>query len=151
MSVNTKAIIRKGTTIEMLVDALELKYSNVIVTPSSYDSSFFSITFTIGSDKRRLAVSYYDTIDDYGIDGVWMSLGCVGESVNIMHYLCDTFGGYLDENDCDDDGFYPISFHLFSLGCDNIQMSELTNKIISKLGYDNLKEALLLFEEYKTL
>ena len=97
-------------------------------------------------------VSYSGScLNDHGIDGIWLSLGCYGKSVEILRFLCESFGGYLDENDCDEDGFYPINFHLFQQSKEYSEMDIFTNKIISEIGYEHLQKVLLLFEEYKRL
>ena len=142
-----RAILAKGISIESIADALCLQYGEVVVHPSSID--FFYVIFNDGKDKRNLAVSFSNGCErDNGISGVWCSLGCWGNSVEIMRYLCETFGGYLDENDCDNEGFYPINFHLYSKGKEFTKLDELRHKVISELGYDNLDKAMKLFEEY---
>jgi hypothetical protein len=35
-------------------------------------------------------------------------LGCWGDSVEIIKDIVTHFGGWIDENDCDDKEFYPI-------------------------------------------
>lgn len=149
MGVDTKAIITKGTTLEKIVEALKKKYANVTVS-SGYDSKFFWIVFTDAPDDRSMAVSFNGTCkQDNGIDGVWISLGCFGNSVEIMKYLCETFGGYLDESDCDDQGFYPINIELYNQGKEFTKRDELVNRIIAEFGYDKIKQVLRLFDEYK--
>ncbi len=151
MGVDTKAIIRKGVTVEKIREALSSKYSEVdIISTSILD--FFYIIFLDGEDKRQLAISFNGScLEDYGIDGVWLSLGKWGNSVEIMKYLCHAFGGYLDEDDCDDEGFYPIMGHLFEQGVPLTEREFFINKIIMELGYDKLQKTLKLFEEFKNL
>jgi hypothetical protein len=51
----------------------------------------------------------YDSVNESDpIDGVLLSLGCHGSSIEIMKTILKEFGGYLDENDCDGIGYYPI-------------------------------------------
>ena len=76
------------------------------------------------------------------------SLGKWGNSVEIARYLCETFGGYLDENDCDDEGFYPINFHLYSQGSELQNLMNLGIKVIKEVGYDKLKVVMSLLDEY---
>ena len=147
MGVDTKAILRKGTTIEQIEKAISDKYTEVEVRATMPD--FMYITFKDETDQRSLTVSFTNSCErDNGIAGVWCSLGMWGNSVEIARYLCETFGGYLDENDCDDEGFYPINFHLYSQGQEFTEMDLFTNKVISVLGYDKLMPALNLFEEF---
>lgn len=147
MGVDSRAIIRKGTTIEQVKNAIEVKYGSCEIRANNPD--FMGVNFQDGADKRTMIVSFTDSCErDYGIGGVWLSLGSWGNSVEILRYLCETFGGYLDENDCDDEGFYPINFELYQQGKDFTNHDLFINEVISKLGYDNLKIAMELFEKY---
>ena len=147
MGVDTKAILRKGTTIEQIKTAISYKYTEVEVKAPMSD--FMYVLFKDGQDHRQLAVSFTNSCErDDGISGVWVSLGKWGNSVEIARYLCETFGGYLDENDCDDDGFYPINYHLYSQGSDFTKLDEFKNKIVKELGYEKLNIAISLFDEY---
>jgi hypothetical protein len=110
------------------------------------------VIFTDGEHIRSLAVSFTNSCErENGITGVWTSLGMWGNSVEIARYICETFGGYLDENDCDDDGFYPINFHLYSQGKEFTKMDLFRHKVIQELGYDNLFKAMDLFNEFKQI
>jgi hypothetical protein len=139
------AIIRKGTTIQQIVEALEKRYTNV---EANIKKDFGYIIFNDGGDfNRNLFVSFTDScLHDYGIDGVYLSLGYFGKSVEILKYLCETFGGYLDENDCDDIDFFPINLEKFQkeLTPDEI----FQNEIILKFGVDKLNDVLGICEEY---
>jgi hypothetical protein len=150
MGVDTKAILRKGTTIEQIKDAIVVKYGNGEIRATAPD--FMYVNFEDGTDKRNIAVSFTNSCErENGIAGVWLSLGMWGNSVEIARYLCETFGGYLDENDCDDEEFYPINFHLYQQGADFTNRDLFINKVISKIGYDKLKVALELLDEYVSL
>lgn len=151
MGVDTKAIIRKGVTITQLVETLSAKYNDVKVH-STHRNDFMQVTFLDGKDKRILSAFFLDMAkSDYKIDGVLLSLGYWGNSVEICTFLCESFGGYLDKNDCDDIEFEPIRLDLFEQGAEFTPLDAFKNKVISKLGYENLNAALLLFEEYKTI
>ena len=149
MGVDTKAILRKGVTIEELEKALSEEYLKVEVrTTSMVDFMYF--TFKDGEDQRQLAVSFSNSCErDDNISGVWISLGKWGNSVEIVRYLCETFGGYLDENDCDDEGYYPINFHLYSQSKKFTPFDLFKHKVIQKFGYDKLTEAIELLLEFK--
>lgn len=150
MGVDTKAILRKGTTIEQIEKAISDKYADVEVVGSRPE--FIYVRFKDGNDQRQLAVSFTNSCEvENGISGVWTSLGKWGNSVEIARYLCETFGGYLDENDCDDEGFYPINFHLYSQGCEYTKIDEFRHKVIKEFGYDKLKVAMSMLQEYKSL
>lgn len=147
MGVDTKAILRKGTTMEQIKKAISDKYTEVEVMATMLD--FMYVTFKDGADQRRLAVSFTNSCErDNGIAGVWISLGMWGNSVEIARYLCETFGGYLDENDCDDDGFYPINFHLYSQGTEFTKLEKFRHKVIMEVGYDKLNAVMKLLNEY---
>lgn len=148
MGVNTTAILRKGLTIEEIEKAISEKYTDVEVRASSND--FMYVIFKDGADQRQLAISFSNSCErDNGIAGIWISLGMWGNSIDIARYLCETFGGYLDENNCDDEGYYPINFHLYLQGAEFNQLDLFKNKVIQKFGYKHLKDALSLLYEFK--
>lgn len=150
MGADTKAILRKGVTIEQIEKVISEKYTNVEVRATVPD--FMYLTFKDGDDQRQLAVSFTNSCErDNGIAGIWCSLGMWGNSVEIARYLCETFGGYLDENDCDDQEFYPINFHLYSQGTEFTQMDLFRNKVITKFGYGYLKDAVELLTEFSAV
>jgi hypothetical protein len=149
MSVDTKAIIRKGTTIEQIEKALSEKYTVIEVIARVPD--FMHVIFNDGSEKRTLSVSFDQQISSEGISGVRLSLGHRESSIQILRYLCETFGGYLDENDCDDNDYYPINYHLFSQGTEFTKLDEFRHKVISELGFPNLKKVMALLEDYSKL
>lgn len=147
MGTCSKAILRKGVTIEEIEKAISEKYSDVEVRAPMPD--FMYVTFKDGKDQRQLAVSYSNSCErDDGISGVWVSLNKWGDSVVILGYLCETFGGYLDDDDCDDEGFYPINFHLYSQGREFTKLDEFRHKVIKEVGYDKLKVVMGLLDEY---
>ena len=37
-----------------------------------------------------------------------ISLGCFGDSVEIIKAIVERFGGWIDENDCDDEEYYQV-------------------------------------------
>lgn len=150
MGVDTKAILRKGITIEQIEKAISAKYTDIKVIASSPD--FMYVIFKDGEDQRSLAVSFTDSCErDYGISGVWTSLGKWGNSVEIAKYLCETFGGYIDEDDCDEEGFYPINFHLYLQGSEFTKLDEFRHKVIKEVGYDKLKVVMSLLDDYFNL
>lgn len=150
MGVSTIAILRKGTTIEQIEQAISDKYTEVEVMANMPD--FMYVTFKDRADQRHIAVSFSNSCErDDGIAGVWVSLGRWGNSVEIARYLCETFGGYLDEDDCDNEGFYPINFHLYSQGTEFTKLDEFRHKVIKEVGYDKLKVVMSLFDEYSDM
>lgn len=151
MGVNTKGIIRNGTTVEELKTAIESKYGEVTVIPTGMDY-FFNLIFKDGEDNRRLACFFSDvTFSDYGINGVLIDLNYWGNSVEIITYLTETFGGYVMKNDCSDEEWKPVNIQEFEKGKYFTKTDLFINKVISKLGYNNLKPAMELFNEFKEI
>jgi hypothetical protein len=151
MGASTIMVLRKGVTIEQIAVAMEAKYGEVTVYPSR-SKDFFTIGFVDDDIKKNLSIIYGDcTLHDYGIDGVYGSLSCINNSVEIAKYLCETFGGYLDEDDCDDEPFYPINIELFMQGSEMTAMDEFRHEVITSLGYKNLKRCMELLEKYSSL
>ena len=151
MGVDTKAILRKGTTIEKIEKAISEKYTDVEVKPTSM-LDFMYVIFKDGADQRQLAVSFTNSCErDDNIAGVWTSLGLWGNSIEIAKYLCESFGGYIDENDCDDEGYYPINHHLYSQGTEFTKLDEFRHKVITEVGYDKLNSVMKLLDEYLEL
>lgn len=47
------------------------------------------------------------------METTYLSLGCWGNSVDIMKELVAHFGGgWIDENDCDDKEYYPVELNV---------------------------------------
>jgi hypothetical protein len=86
--------------------------------------------------------------NDYQINGVLISMGCWGNSKDIAMLLLSKYGGYIDENDCDDKGFELINIDLFEKVKEITSKDIFINKIISQVGFDKLKVILNLFDEY---
>ncbi len=150
MGVDTKAIIRKDVTLVMIKEALEQEYQCKASIEPTHIEYFFTITFSVHGENRWLSVFLTGVSKhDYGIDGVLLSLSATGFAVEVMTFLCKKFGGYLDENDCDSKEFEAFNLELFESAKNITPRDELTNEIISKLGYENLSKALALFEKYK--
>ena len=149
MGVDTKAIIRKGTTVEQIVQFIAPKYGNVEVREAGHATSFM-LNFKDGEDQRTLW-AFLHGASESGIEGPSLSFGCWGNSVEIMRGICEHFGGYLDENDCDADGYYPINFHLYQQGEDFTPLDEFRHEVIQKIGYDKLHVAMQLLEKFKTI
>lgn len=87
-----------------------------------------SIAFNLPDDGERMLfycyenVNFYENLEYYQEHGLgdmvkaettYISLGCWGHSVDIMKAIVSNFGGWLDENDCDDVVFYEIE----KVGC----------------------------------
>ena len=148
MGVDTKAILRKGITIERIEKAISLKYTNVEVR-TTHAHYFMYVYFKDGLDQRQMAVFFDNACErENNIAGVLISLGRWGNSVEIARYLCEYFGGYIDESDCDDEGYYPINFHLYSQGTEFTKLDDFRHKVIKEVGYEKLNSVMKLLEEY---
>lgn len=150
MSTSFKAIIRKGISLEEIKTALEKKFTKVeIINTSSND--FFRFMCITDENERRIINAFFGDYakNDYGIDGTLVDIGYYDISTEMMIYLCETFGGYIQDEE--EETFTPINFELFSQGKDSTPHDLFVNKVISTLGYDNLKKTLALFEEFKNL
>lgn len=80
------------------------------------------IEFTYNSENRRLFyyksnINSYENLEFYSkynledmvkSETTSISLGCWGNSIEIIKDIVAHFGGWIDENDCDDEEFYPI-------------------------------------------
>lgn len=149
MSVYTKAVIRKNVTIDQLAEYICSVYGGVDTL--HYGDFQFTLVFNDGVRARILHVNTKCALYDTGIDGLYLSLGCFGNSVSVLKDICEKFGGFIDENDSDNVPFYPIRLDLFEQGRELSAKEIFTNKVIAKLGYSNLKAVLELIEEYVAL
>lgn len=155
MGVDTKAIIRKGVTLEELKEHAEKKYGKVSVD-TTYLEDLFYLRFgeESGDNKyRNLAVFLDPTLAerDYGINGILLSLGCWGESVSIMMHFLEEFGGFIDESDCDDIGFQAVNIHKLEQARDYTPLDEFKHKLVKEFGSENASKILELCKEYKDL
>lgn len=148
MGVDTKAILRKDVSLEQIKETLETKYTNVKIISTTINYYFY-IVFDDGESHRNLDVMFDDiAFHDYKINGVLLSLGCWGNSKEVVMLLLNKFGGYLDENDCDEIGMQPVNIELFEQAKELTAKDLFVNEIVNKLGYDRLKATLQLFEKY---
>lgn len=117
MGVSTDALIKPNTTEIEIVNYLNTKYEDVkcyVVLNRRMGYSAGYIEFKDGDDLRSL---YYmstsldvDKVDDLNLTkSTYISLIHWGNSVYILKDLCNYFGGAIDENDCDDNGYYWVN------------------------------------------
>ncbi len=150
MGVDTKAIIRKDVTLVELVNYLKAQYEDVTVYTTGSDT-FFQIGFVDGEDERLMSCHFNACAkNDYDIEGILLSLSLWRNSIEIMKGICEYFGGYIIENDCNDE-WYIINLEKFESAKEITPIDVFKNKVIARLGYDKLKIALELFEEYKNI
>lgn len=153
MGVDTKAVIRKGVTLEELKAHAEKKYGEVKIEKTHSDN-FFYLIFTQGANRNRNLGVFLDpemAERDYGINGILLSLSCWGESFEIMMHFLDEFGGFIDENDCDDKGFEAVNIHKMELARDYTPLEKFKHELAFKFGPDNVDNILKVCETYKSL
>ena len=153
MGIDTKAVIRKGVTLEELKIHAEKKFGPVTIENTHFEDVFYFI-FKEGEEKNRnLAVFTNPTMAerDYGINGILLSLGCWGNSVEIMMHFLEEFGGFIDENDCDDIDFQAVNIHKLEEAKDYTPKEKFKHKLIFEFGAANVDNILKLCEEYKDL
>ena len=122
--------IRKDVTVVEIKETLEQEYGLVEVD-SRRDSECFNFYFEQKDGKRRNVFVLFGDVafGDYQIDGVLISMGCFGESKEIAMLLLNKFGGYFDENDCDDKGFVPINIETFEKAKEVTEKDKFINKV----------------------
>jgi hypothetical protein len=153
MGVSTKAIIRKGVTIEELKAHAEKKYGEVSIEKTHSDG-FFYLVFEEGKRLRRSLGVFTDSEmaeRDYGISGIILSLGCSGESVEIVTYFAEEFGGFVDENDCDDKDFYPVNVEKMEQAREYTPKEKFKHKLIKEFGLEAANKIIVACEEYSEL
>lgn len=117
MGLSTHGILNKDITAREVFDVIVNQYDKDAesdVTIDKYDNKECgSIYFKDGEDKRKL---FYCIVQDGAEDTeydekehVGLILGYWGNSEKIMSNIIKVFGGYVDENDCDDIGYYYIA------------------------------------------
>lgn len=150
MSVDTKGLIRPNTTISELESYMKLHYQNVSVTEYGREPyNIYNINFNDGVVCRNLSI-ILKTLDNNVVegitltDGVWLSLGCWGNSVEIIKGIASYFGGCIDENDCDEEPYYWVDKDKYF---ENIEMT-LEKELELLLGVGKVQKVLDLITKY---
>jgi hypothetical protein len=124
MGVDTRGIINKKIDIEEVYNFILNTYDkNAVLDKDASPADRLplgSIYFKDGEDQRRLfccnneditkfspeypELNFSDDVHSY----LWVSLGYWKNSVEIIKNIINHFGGYVDENDCDDEGWYYL-------------------------------------------
>jgi len=117
MSTDTKGIINKKVSSEEVYNFIYTKIdSSAEFNKDDFggriavDRIYFqnrTMSIICDHDSERNEYKGLDFTDD-DKNYVWLSLGYRGDSIDIMKKIINHFGGYVDENDCDDEGFYYI-------------------------------------------
>jgi hypothetical protein len=136
MGSSTVAFLRKCVKEEDVVAVLSEKYGSKIVL-DRVDRGCLYINFNDGERDRSL---FFVEGKERGGDfsGPWVSLGCFGKSVEIIKGLCEAFGGYIDEDDCDDKDYYVVNFEGYKSSPLYNQDDELKHSLFVEHGYDEM-------------
>lgn len=125
----TNYVESKVQSDELLKEFRETKGYVVLGDELYFESGF--ISFDYKGERRNLFYFYanYYSFDNYTFknnlhnntrelngDNTSLSLGATGYAVEILTQIAKEFGGYIDENDCDDEWFYI--FELFGTTLD---------------------------------
>ena len=122
MGVDTKALLRGRVEVMQIANDLIELYGTEgdrISINFTFDAGFFKINFyhkdrpkfganfeeaRAWNDKNiRSMCVFYDCKNDFACGATELSLGCWGESVEIMESLLRKHGGWIMRNDCTDE------------------------------------------------
>jgi hypothetical protein len=106
MGVSTQGKLNNSISIVDIENVIK-KYYDYQETYQYGDSSY-QIYFLDGNAHRNLHIYIGFNYSTETEISKWLSLGCWGNSKEIMKTICSYFGGWLDENDCDDKDYYWI-------------------------------------------
>lgn len=110
MSIDTRVYLNKNITPEMVLEVVRLKIDdratlekesrlknrtlyNLYITSKDRIRSIFMMY-----SKEKISNTCYDGSEEY----LLMSMNSDKDSIELMKDIVNTFGGYIDENDCDD-------------------------------------------------
>ena len=114
MGVDTKLRIKEIVDIKLIETVCKKHFDDVKINVRNVEGECGWILFNYKGEARNLFFGHYS--DSYDEDGkyvevpmyTYLSLGCWGSSVEIMTIIAEYFGGWLDENDCDDIDYFFI-------------------------------------------
>jgi len=143
MGISTHAVLGNGTKLDDLVTHINNKYGETEVRSSKIDNTMYNISFNDGPDKRQLTAFFDDMgYRDYGLKGVLVSLSTWGNSVPIMKYILDEFGGYLSESDFDGTEFYMYNQDGYDKNSEFTEVDKVELKIMTHFGYETGQEVI---------
>lgn len=141
MGESTKGKLNNRISIRDIEEVIKQNYTHLETRESSKD--FYMISFETGKSRRSLSIYIGQNYSTETEISKWLSLGYNDEAVQIIKVICSYFGGWLDENDCDEQEFYWID-KINNLS--DIKQLELENEnyIFSKLNtvfsYEEIKK-----------
>ena len=115
---NAKSNVKIDNYGEIKKDWIKVRYDSDDI----YRITNGFIDFTYNGENRRLYyykpnINSYENLEvysKYGLEDMvksettLISLSCWGSSVEIIKDIVTHFGGWIDENDCDNEEYYPI-------------------------------------------
>ncbi|AFF28219.1 gp221 [Sphingomonas phage PAU] len=160
MGLSTKVIINPKTKLSEIITFLETKFKTKVELREAA-SGMFSLMFTINLDKsgtkeQRVLYVFMDRTTcryDFEIDGILISFNCWGMFKSIADSLCNEFGGMVDYNDCDDEGFITICPEKFfnSEAPENKELDSVLHEIILAFGNDKVNKFIELSNKYQNV
>jgi len=108
--IDVVVVLKKGTTLAQIEEAIKKEYLFLDTMESGNNSFFIRLRHEL--EVRSLFVSFENETHRNTCIGanVLVMLSKRGNAVEILKYLCETFGGYLNEGDSDnDEDYYPIN------------------------------------------
>lgn len=109
MSVDVKVYLNKEITPEMVLEVIKLnidKGASLVNIDGLRDLTFYDLCLTL-KDKNRIISMIYskESIENTCYNGneeyLYLSIASDNDSIELMNKVVSIFGGYIDENDCD--------------------------------------------------
>lgn len=146
MGVNTKFIYDNDITFDEVKSLLENKLNvEISFNPIKAEINYGYFTFKYNGEDRQ----FWIFRNSYDYEGKTMfDLGAWGHAVEIMRMLGESLGGWLIENDCDNEEKYyieKIDSDIFV----KTNKQKLYSVIAENIGYDNTEKVLKFIMENK--
>ena len=114
MSVNTHGkIYDEEVSIENIFNIINTKYNAygdikfIKEDKSELGYIYSSVYFNDGKDDRKLTIMHFDKTENEA-KHIWLSLGCFGNSVDIIFNIVKQYGGFLEKSDAEEEGYIEI-------------------------------------------
>jgi hypothetical protein len=97
----------KNAKLDKKIDSYDNKPKGYILFNDGKDDR--QMFFCNGQDKTKYDREYPNlSFNDEDLSYLWLDLKLYGNSVEDMKIIINHFGGYVDENDCDDNDWYYL-------------------------------------------
>ena len=114
MSVNTHGkIYDEEVSIENIFNIINTKYNAygdikfIKEDKNELGYIYSSVYFNDGKDDRKLTIMHFDKTENEA-KHIWLSLGCFGNSVDIIFNIVKQYGGFLEKSDVEEEGYIEI-------------------------------------------